>query len=61
MGSILVFFMSKHTWILYINRLIVKFTNRQPTWMKAEVFHASEGYYKTAWLASDKEEIIKMA
>lgn len=29
--------------------------------MKEEVFHASKGYYKTAWLASDKEEMIKMA
>lgn len=29
--------------------------------MKEQVFHANESYYKTAWLASDKKEIIKMA
>lgn len=29
--------------------------------MKEQVFHASKATIKTAWLASDKEEIIKMA
>ena len=29
--------------------------------MKKRVFHANEGYCKTAWLVFDKKEIIKMA
>ena len=29
MGSILIFFLSKHLWVFYIHQLIVKFTNRQ--------------------------------
>lgn len=47
-------------WSLYINRFVIKLTDRQATWMKKQVFHASKGYYKTAWLAFGKKEIIKM-